>query len=122
MLKRGRLYAASLAVLTSTGIAGIVFAQTTNEQGTKMGVVAVQITVKSYDQWRPIFDRAKPLRDKAGITNARVYRDTANQNEVLVWNETSDVAKAREEITGPEIGSAMQEAGVVGPLRVHVIP
>jgi quinol monooxygenase YgiN len=69
-----------------------------------------------------VFDRVKPLRDKAGITNARVYRDDANQNELLVWNEAPDAAKARETIAGPEIRNAMQEAGVIGPPRIHVIP
>ena len=87
-----------------------------------MGVIAVQITIKNFDQWRLVFDRVKPLRDKAGITNARVYRGATNQNEVLVWNEASDDAKAREAIDGPEIRSAMEEAGVMGPPRIHVIP
>jgi hypothetical protein len=66
MLTKGSVCALSLAVLARMGIAGIVFAQTTNEKGSKMGVVAVQITIKSYEQWRPVFDRLKPLRDKAG--------------------------------------------------------
>ena len=34
--------------------------------------------------------------------------------------ETSDVA-AREALYGPEIRSAMQEAGVVGPPKIHVM-
>jgi quinol monooxygenase YgiN len=121
MLKRGRVCAASLAVLASMGIAGIVFAQT-NDKGSKTAVIAVQITIKDYDHWRPIFDRVKPLRDKAGVTNARVYRDVGSPNELLVWNETSDVAATREALTSGEIRKAMQEAGVVGPPRLHVIP
>ena len=35
--------------------------------------------------------------------------------------ETSDVAKAREALNGPEIRSAVQEAGVVGPPKIHVM-
>ena len=121
MLKGGRSYAISLVVLACTGMAGILYAQT-NDQAGKTAVIAVQITIKDYDQWRPVFDRVKPLRDKAGVTNARVYRDIGSPNELLVWNETSDVAATREALTSGEIRKAMQEGGVIGPPRIHVIP
>ena len=65
--------------------------------------------------------KRKPLRDKAGLTHVRVYRDADNANEIIVWSETSDLAKARKALTSPEIRSAMQEAGVVGPPKIHVI-
>jgi quinol monooxygenase YgiN len=53
--------------------------------------------------------------------NVRVYRDADNPKELIIWSETSDAAKAREALNGPEIRSAMQEAGVVGPPKIHVI-
>lgn len=69
-----------------------------------MPTLAAQITIGDYAKWRPVFDKNKPLRDKAGLRNVRV-----------------DVAKAREALGSPEIRSAMQEAGVVGPPKIHVI-
>ena len=87
-----------------------------------MPTLAVQITVGDYAKWRPVFDKHKSLRDKAGMMNTRVYRDADNPNQVIIWSEPADVAKAREALSGPEIKSAMQEAGVVGPPKVHVIP
>ena len=86
-----------------------------------MPTLAVQLTIGDYAKWRPVFDKHKPLRDKAGFTNIRVYRDADNANELVVWGETSDVAKAREALGGQEIRNAMQEAGVVGPPKIHVI-
>jgi hypothetical protein len=86
-----------------------------------MPTLAVQLAIGDYAKWRPVFDKHKPLRDKAGLTNVRVYRDADNPSEVIVWGETSDVAKVREALGGQEIRSAMQEAGVVGPPRIHVI-
>ena len=86
-----------------------------------MPTLAVQLAIGDYVMWRPVFDKHKALRDKAGLTNVRVYRDADNPNEVIVWGETSDVVKVREALGGQEIRSAMQEAGVVGPPRVHVI-
>ena len=56
-----------------------------------------------YAKWRPVFDKHKPLRDKAGLTKVRVYRDADNPTELVVWSETSDVAKAREALNGQEI-------------------
>jgi erythromycin esterase-like protein len=86
-----------------------------------MPTLAAQITIGDYAKWRPVFDKNKPLRDNAGLRNVRVYRDADNPKELIIWSETSDVAKAREALNGSEIRSAMQEAGVVDPPKVHVI-
>jgi hypothetical protein len=61
-----------------------------------MSIIAGQITIADYAKWRPVFDKYKSLRDKAGLANVRVYRDADNPSELLVWSETSDVTKARE--------------------------
>ena len=86
-----------------------------------MPTIAAQIKIGDYAKWRPVFDKDKSLRDKAGLMNVRVYRDADNPAELVIWSETSDAAKAREALNGPEIRSAMQEGGVVGPPKIHVI-
>jgi hypothetical protein len=63
-----------------------------------------------------------PLRDKAGLYNVRIYRDTDSPDKVLVWSETQDVAKAREAVSSPDIQNVMKEAGVIGPPKINVIP
>ena len=68
-----------------------------------MPTLAVQLTIGDYTKWRPVFDRHKPLRDKAGLTDVRVYRNADNAKEVIVWSEASDVAKAREALASQEI-------------------
>jgi len=87
-----------------------------------MPTIAAQVTINDYAKWRPAFDKHKSLRDNAGLTHVRIYRDADNANEIIVWSETADVAKAREALNSPEIRNAMQEAGVGGPAKVHVIP
>jgi hypothetical protein len=38
-----------------------------------MATLAVQLTIGDYANWRPVFDKHKPLRDKAVVVNiARV--------------------------------------------------
>jgi len=76
-----------------------------------MPTIAAQVTIGDYAKWRL----------KAGLANVRVYRDADNPGQLIVWSETSDVAKAREALNSPKIRSAMQEAGVVGPPKIHVI-
>jgi len=53
--------------------------------------------------------------------NVRVYRDADNPKELIIWSDTPNPAKAREALGSQEIKNAMQEAGVVGPPRIHVI-
>ena len=86
-----------------------------------MATLAVQLTIGDYARWRSVFDKHKPLRDKADIKNTRVYRDADNPKEVIVWGETSDATNARAALGGDEIKNAMKEAGVVGPPRIRVI-
>jgi erythromycin esterase-like protein len=87
-----------------------------------MATIAVQVKIGDYSKWREVFDKYKSARDKAGLTNAQVYRNADRPDEILTWFETTDVAKAREGLMGSEIKKGMQEAGVIGPPKVHVIP
>ncbi len=86
-----------------------------------MPTIAVQLSIGDYTKWRPVFDKHKPLRDKAGFTKTHVYRDADDAKSVLVLAEVGDVNKAREALAGAEIKKAMQEAGVIGPPKIHVI-
>jgi erythromycin esterase-like protein len=79
------------------------------------------LTIRDYAEWRPAFDKHKHLRDKAGFKNTRVYRNADDPKQVMVWSEAADVPKAREALASQDIRNAMQEAGVVGPPKIHVI-
>ena len=46
-----------------------------------MATLAVQLTIGDYAKWRLVFDKHKPLRDKAGIKNVRIYRDADNRRK-----------------------------------------
>ena len=86
-----------------------------------MPTLAVQLKIAGYAKWWPVFDKHKALRDKAGFTNTQIYRQADSANDILIWSDVADVAKAREALAGQEIRSAMQEAGVVGPPKIHVV-
>jgi hypothetical protein len=84
--------------------------------------IAVQLTIGDYDDWRPVFNKHKQMREeKADIKSERVYCDADNPTEVLLWFETTDTAKTREVLQSEEVKGHMKEAGVVWPPKVHVI-
>jgi hypothetical protein len=86
-----------------------------------MLTLVAQITIGDYAKWRSIFNKNKSLRDGAGLRNERVYRDADNPLELIVWSETSNIVKARKALDTPEVRNAMQEAGVVGLAKIHVL-
>ena len=87
-----------------------------------MAKMATQITIGDYGKWRAGFDKAASFREKAGMKNVQVYRDVDNPSSALVWSEIDDPAKARAVMDSPELRKVMQEAGVVGAPKIHVIP
>jgi len=86
-----------------------------------MATLAVQLTIGDYAKWRPVFDKHKSLRNKAGMKSEHVYRSAENPKEIIIWFDVEDIAKARAGIASQEIKNAMQEAGVVGPPKVHSV-
>ena len=69
-----------------------------------MANIAVQLTIGDYDDWRPVFNKHKKMREeKAGIKSEQVYCDAENPTEVLLWFETTDAAKTREVIQSEEV-------------------
>ncbi len=83
-----------------------------------MANIAVQ---GDYTKWRPVFDKYRPVRDKAGVTSERVYRNADDPNEVVVWWEAADANKLLQVLGSDEVKGYMKEAGVVGPPKVHVV-
>jgi hypothetical protein len=95
------------------------FAQTKEHQ---MGNIAVQLSVGDYAKWRPVFDKYRPVRDKAGVTSERVFRNADDPNQVMVWWETPDTTKVLQVLQSEEVKGYMKEAGVVAPPKIHVVP
>jgi hypothetical protein len=88
-----------------------------------MPTVALQITISDYAKWRPVFDKHRSLRAKAGFKNERVYQNVDDPNQVIIWGEASSGAKLRRALASPELKAAMEEAGgVAGLLKLHVFP
>ena len=74
--------------------------------------------VKSYDSWRPAYDRHLVARAEAGLREIGVFRDSKDPDELLIAWTTDDLQKAKEFIKSPGLQSKMKEAGVIGEPKV----
>ena len=83
-------------------------------------LMVVQHPVKDFDAWRIEYDRAQPIRDKHGVTDATVFRNADDPNEItgLHWFPSVDEAHAFAD--DPDLRDAMARAGVSGPPRIEI--
>lgn len=83
-------------------------------------LMVVQHPVKDFDAWRNEYDRAQPIRDKYGVTDATVFRNADDPNEItgLHWFPSVDAAQAF--AADPDLKDAMAKAGVSGPARIEI--
>ena len=81
--------------------------------------VTIHLKVKDYATWRTAHDGREKSRLSAGITNARVFRNAEDQNDVVILQDVADVAKARTWLGSDEMKATMQKNGVVGSPTVR---
>ena len=60
-----------------------------------MGTLIIRHKVKDYGKWRPMFDRHAGAQKSAGLTNPRVFRSSADKNEVVILFDTDGTKRPR---------------------------
>ncbi len=83
-----------------------------------MFVMAIKHKVRNYESWKSVYDMFAPTA--AGALFARVNRATDDPNDVLVVSGWNTVKEAQAFTANPELGQAMEKAGVVGAPRFEV--
>ena len=86
-----------------------------------MAVICVENSVADYAKFRVHFDNNARMRTEAGMTNPRVFRNADDPNNILVMVDAADSAKARQALVNPQYRAAMQDAGIVGTPKIHII-
>lgn len=86
----------------------------------EMGPVLAVIShpVKEYAAWRAIYDSVEPLRQKAGITGAEVFRDPKNPNMIVIIHRFPTPEAAQAFLSDPGLKDAMAKGGVTAPPSV----
>ena len=112
LLKAAAAGAATLPVILAAGTAS---AET-------LGPVLAVMThpVKDYAAWRAVYNGAKALRQKAGVTGAEVFRDPVEPNLITVINRLPSVEAAHAYHNDPALKAAMDKAGVMAPPRIII--
>jgi hypothetical protein len=72
----------------------------------------VQYQVRDFETFRKAFEANEPARAAATMSNARIYRNVADPNDVVVLLDVADPEKARKYRDSPELTEVRKRAGV----------
>ena len=86
-----------------------------------MASMIIHHKVRDYAAWRQGYDAHESSRVGAGLTDARVYRNAEDPNDVVIVANVSDLAKARAWTASDDLKTAMQKAGVLGAPTIHLV-
>ena len=84
-------------------------------------MLVIRHKVADYGKWRPEFDRHAKAQRSAGLTNPRVFHSSDNPNEVVIFFNTNDTARAKDFVASLDLKSTMAKAGVVDSPTVYFL-
>ena len=71
------------------------------------------LVIQDYARFRSGFASFEPVRERAGLTNAKIYRNAEDPNDLLVCFDISDIAKSRELMESEKLRQGLADAGVI---------
>jgi hypothetical protein len=86
-----------------------------------MGYLLVRHKVKEFQEWKRVFDTHKHAQMEAGLRVEKVMRNLYEPNEVFLFFEVTDLAKARGFVFGSEVPKAQDESGVVDKPDIYFL-
>jgi hypothetical protein len=78
-----------------------------------MGYLLVRHKVREFSEWKRLFDAHKEAQRAAGLRIEKVMRNLYEPNEVFLFFEVTDLAKARGFVNSPDQGDVRAAAGVL---------
>jgi quinol monooxygenase YgiN len=86
-----------------------------------MATMLIQHKVKSFTEWKKVFDSVAELRKSSGEVSTQVYQDASDPNKITVVNKWNSLENAQKFAHSPELKAAMEKAGVDGPPSVSFL-
>jgi hypothetical protein len=77
-----------------------------------MASLLVRHNVEDYARWRPAFDEHAAVRKTYGLKGGYLMRSADNPNEIVLYFEVEDLARAREFAQSESLREVMQQTGV----------
>ena len=81
--------------------------------------VSVVHEVKSFPEWKAVYDTDAPRRKGVGLTDLFLGRETDNPNLVALLFSAADLAKAKDMAASAGLRETMRNAGVIGAPTMH---
>lgn len=86
-----------------------------------MGFLLVRHKVKEYEQWKKVFDAHKSAQLGSGLRIEKVMRNLYEPNEVFLFFEVTDLAKARGFVFSPQVPDAQADSGVIDKPDIYFL-
>jgi hypothetical protein len=86
-----------------------------------MPYLLVRHKVADFAKWKPAYDAHLGARQKAGLKEAHLLRNTENPNEVVLLFEAKDIQKAKEFAGSSDLREVMQNAGVIDKPDIYTL-
>jgi quinol monooxygenase YgiN len=87
----------------------------------ELPAVIVSHPVEDYDTWRAVYDEGVDLRKRNSIVGHAVHQELGKPNQVIVYNQSSDLSSLRTFVDSTELKEVMQRAGVTAPPDIDLI-
>jgi heme-degrading monooxygenase HmoA len=76
-----------------------------------MVYVIAQLKLESFDKWKPVFDERSAIRKEMGSKEARLFRNSNNQNEAMILFEWDNMENAQKYMESEALRKTLKEAG-----------
>lgn len=86
-----------------------------------MKTVIITHEIKSYPEWRKVYDEDEVNRKRAGFITKGEYRSVDNPNIITIVGEAPSEEAIKNFMTDPRLKSAMERGGVVGLPDVKIL-
>lgn len=77
-----------------------------------MPILFSRTGVVDYNEWKRVFDSHEPIRQQAHIEVVGIFRNSDQQNDLLIAIEVPDAEVFGEMLKTPELKQAIQESGI----------
>jgi quinol monooxygenase YgiN len=76
-----------------------------------MVYVLAKLKVESYERWKTFFDKRSASREESGSKEAHLFRNSDDQNEVVILFEWDNKENARKYMESDNLRKYLQNAG-----------
>ena len=86
-----------------------------------MPYLLVRHKVSDFSKWKPVYDGHLAVRQKAGLKEDHLLRNTDDPNETIILFEAADLKKAKEFAASSDLRETMQKSGVIDKPDIYFL-